>query len=91
MLSFFLVHSSHEGWRTSAASIMQKRTLCPKTVKPNDLCYKSYTEFKERLFKLKFNNWIIKESDEFMCISHSDTIHTIPKYEVYVTTHALHM
>ena len=86
MLSFFLVHSSHEGWRTSAASIMQKRTLCPKTVKPNDLCYKSYTEFKERLFKLKFNNWIIKESDEFMCISHSDTIHTIPKYEVYVTS-----
>ena len=73
--------------RKSSLSVIEKRSMLPEPLPPPpSVCYKSFSEFKERIKKLKLKKWLIKEEDTFLCISYTDEAHIIPKYELYAAS-----
>ena len=78
--------SSASTVRASAQQIQKKKDCLPlEPSQPvNVTCYKSYDEFKVKTNKLKLPGWQMTDHSNFMTFFHYDSVHSVPKFEIYV-------
>ena len=72
--------------RDSSKTVLLKRSLSAENVPdtPPPSCYKSFTEFNNRVTSLKLVGWQVNNHDNVTHFTLNDQTHSVPKYEIYV-------